>query len=346
MQDSREAGAALVNLEGGEPTLGRISSFKAFSGSSSETVSWSLDRKQCRTLAQPTLIFCDPSALPSSAGWPLRNILTYLAVRFQVKQVRVICWRSESTSRIFTVSTTSDFVTRPQAVGWEKNASGKLAPSLADLSPMLDPTKYDTARSQLPRLTRFPPRLADQAVDLNLKLMRWRILPTLDLDKVKHTRCLLLGAGTLGCYVARTLMAWGVKKITLVDSATVSFSNPVRQPLFEFQDCLRGGKPKAKAAADALQRIYPNVEAEGLHLSIPMPGHPIPSSSTEAVKEDLAMLEALIDSHDVVYLLMDSRESRWLPTLIGRAKEKVCYYRGYKAAPILPAARHERCARL
>ena len=36
--------------------------------------------------------------------------------------------------------------------------------------------------------------------------MRWRILPALDLETVAQTRCLLLGAGTLGCYVARTLM--------------------------------------------------------------------------------------------------------------------------------------------
>ena len=49
--------------------------------------------------------------------------------------------------------------------------------------------------------------------------------------------------------------AWGVRKITLVDSSTVSFSNPVRQPLFEFTDSLDGGKPKAQAAAESLKQI-------------------------------------------------------------------------------------------
>ena len=65
-------------------------------------------------------------------------------------------------------------------------------------------------------------------------------------------------AGTLGCAVARTLLGWGVRKITFLDSSKVAFSNPVRQSLYEFTDCLDGGKPKAAAAAEAVGRIFPS----------------------------------------------------------------------------------------
>jgi ubiquitin-like modifier-activating enzyme ATG7 len=54
-----------------------------------------------------------------------------------------------------------------------------------------------------------------------------------------------------------------------------------------------------------------------------MPGHPIPSGSLEQTKQDVAKLEKLVEEHDAVYLLMDSRESRWLPTVLGAAKGKV-----------------------
>ena len=101
--------------------------------------------------------------------------------------------------------------------------------------------------------------MADTAVDLNLKLMRWRILPELNLDNISKTKCLLLGAGTLGCYVGRILLAWGVRNITFVDNGKVSFSNPVRQPLFSFNDCLQGGVFKAEAAAKALREVFPGV---------------------------------------------------------------------------------------
>ena len=58
-------------------------------------------------------------------------------------------------------------------------------------------------------------------------------------------------------------------------------------------------------------------------MSIPMPGHPIAPASLEKTKSDVATLEKLVDEHDVVFLLMDSRESRWLPTVLGAAKGKV-----------------------
>ena len=54
-----------------------------------------------------------------------------------------------------------------------------------------------------------------------------------------------------------------------------------------------------------------------------MPGHPIPPASVEKTKKDIAILEKLIDEHDVIFQLMDSRESRWLPTVLGASKGKV-----------------------
>ena len=38
-----------------------------------------------------------------------------------------------------------------------------------------------------------PQHLAEQAVDLNLRLMRWRAAPSLELNKVAAAKCLLLG---------------------------------------------------------------------------------------------------------------------------------------------------------
>ena len=54
-----------------------------------------------------------------------------------------------------------------------------------------------------------------------------------------------------------------------------------------------------------------------------MPGHPVPKGQEAKVKQDVERLEKLFDEHDAVFLLMDSRESRWLPTVLGASKGKV-----------------------
>lgn len=106
-----------------------------------------------------------------------------------------------------------------------------------------------------------------------------------------------------------------------MDKGTVSFSNPVRQPLFTFTDCLNGGAPKATRASQALTEIYPGVETEGHSISVPMAGHPIMDDS--ATHADFEKLKSLIDEHDAIFLLMDTRESRWLPTVMGKAAGKI-----------------------
>ncbi|EFN52000.1 hypothetical protein CHLNCDRAFT_37099 [Chlorella variabilis] len=253
------------------------------------------------------LTVADSSSLAEHPGWPLRNLLLLAAARWGCRQLGVLCLR-ERRGRFDAAASLALAVALPDLPpgfcpaplgGWESNERGKLGPRGADLGPAMDP-----------RL------LAESAVDLNLRLMRWRAAPSLDVGAIAATRCLLLGAGTLGCSVARTLLGWGVRHITLVDNSRVAYSNPVRQSLYCFEDCLEGGKPKAAAAADALRRIFPGAVARGVQLSIPMPGHPIADGELAQARRDIAALEALVGGHDVVFLLMDTRESRWLPTLL------------------------------
>ncbi|XP_061543288.1 ubiquitin-like modifier-activating enzyme ATG7 isoform X2 [Phycodurus eques] len=262
----------------------------------------------------------DPCTLSQHPGWPLRNLLVLLASQRDAKvdTVEVLCFRDRTLQGSRSIQHSVVFQVKlpelpfdsacPKSVGWEKNAKGAMGPRMVNLSECMDPK-----------------RLAESSVDLNLKLMRWRLVPSLDLDKVVSTKCLLLGAGTLGCNVARTLMGWGVRHITFVDNAKISYSNPVRQPLYEFEDCLGGGKAKAIAAVDRLTKIFPGVNAEGLNMSIPMPGHPVNFSQATLAQaqRDVEQLEKLISVHDVVFLLMDTRESRWLPTVIAGSKRKL-----------------------
>ena len=288
------------------------------------------------------IAFADPCTLESHPGWPLRNLLLlltkYCPERLE-KGLNVMCFRqkivkgdsgspnkitvanslmlrvclnsdgekSENCSESLATILEQQFKQPPSAVGWEKNEKGTgYGPRMANLRSTMDPS-----------------HLAASSVDLNLKLMKWRLLPDLDLEKIRKTRCLLLGSGTLGCNVARCLLGWGIRHITFVDNGKVSYSNPVRQSLFTFDDCLNGGRDKALAAAEAMTKIFPAVTTKAVTLTVPMPAHTISASTEAEVKRQYNELEELIKSHDVIYLLMDTRESRWLPTVMAAHHDKL-----------------------
>ncbi len=287
------------------------------------------------------LALSDPCGIEGVAGWPMRNLIALAALWISrhcggasgEQRLRILSLRDEittvdatanatasasideppralahaSSSLVFEVVLSAELLATlasgsaalPAPVGWEKNSGGRAGPRLMDLSARLEPAA-----------------LASEAVELNLRLMRWRLMPGLDPERLTATKCLLLGAGTLGCTVARALLGWGVRHITFVDAGVVAYSNPVRQALFEFGDCIGGQTHKAPAAAAALRRIHPSVEATGHVLSIPMPGHGVSTAEMTAIREAVTTLHALIESHNVLFLLTDTRESRWLPTLI------------------------------
>ncbi|XP_064488409.1 ubiquitin-like modifier-activating enzyme ATG7 [Ornithodoros turicata] len=261
--------------------------------------------------------FSDPSTNEKHPGWPLRNLISLLAVHWgkDVSQWQLICYRRQSKhgqiscrhSLVLSVHLADFTIPDPvKYVGWERNVSGQLGPRMVNLSNSMDPV-----------------RLSESAVDLNLKLMRWRLAPSLELEYISATRCLLLGSGTLGCNVARGLMGWGVRNITFVDNSKVSYSNPVRQSLYKFEDCQGGGKHKAEAAALALKEIFPVINSKAVDLTIPMPGHSVPEKAQGSTQAQVARLEELIAEHDVIFLLLDTREARWLPTLLGAAMGKI-----------------------
>jgi len=270
----------------------------------------------------------DPCTHSRALGWNVRNLLFALQFTFHDKKInafkenrlRVLSYRHqrkpngnvanpELSSLVFTLILPpyEESQDVPKATGWERDSDNKLKTRIVNLSQAMDPV-----------------RLISSAAELNLKLMSWRQFGSLQLNVVQNTKCLLLGAGTLGCNIARNLIAWGIRHITFVDNSRVSYSNPVRQSLYILEDCLNGGAFKALAAAKRLKDVFPPLETKGIVTTIPMPGHLI--TSTEDIndtKQSVKLLEELVDTHDVIFLLTDSRESRWLPTLLCAAKRKL-----------------------
>lgn len=124
-----------------------------------------------------------------------------------------------------------------------------------------------------------------------------------------------------------------MRHITFVDNGRVGYSNPVRQSLYRFEHCLTGGQYKAECAAQSLKQVFPGMMTRGIDLRIPMPGHSVAIASDGSgggqadggTQEDVRQLVEAVKEHDVIFLLTDTRESRWLPTMLAAYHGKVLH---------------------
>jgi ubiquitin-like modifier-activating enzyme ATG7 len=168
--------------------------------------------------------------------------------------------------------------------------------------------------------------LIEEQSNLNIKLMKWRLEPSLQLIPIQNLKVLLVGSGTLGCNMGRLLSAWGIRKLGFIDYGTVSYSNLTRQSLFTLNDFnVKGeGLSKAEAAVKNMKLLIPTIDAKAYKFKIPMPGHTCSEAMLDEELKNLETLETLIKEYDVVFNVLDSREARYFPTLLSGIYNKLC----------------------
>ena len=128
----------------------------------------------------------------------------------------------------------------------------------------------------------------------------------------------------MGCCVSRVLLSWGIRSISFLDNAKLSLSNPIRQCLYTSHD-LESKQYKAVLASKSIQQINPSIKTTNMVYSILIPEN----ESVEYVHSLDFLTHFLdfclfIDKHDVVFLLTDTRESRYLPSLLCCLSNKLC----------------------
>ncbi|CAO2176726.1 unnamed protein product [Urochloa humidicola] len=285
------------------------------SSDSSASVRQLKDWKTCQGNYQKLLFgFYDHGCLSDYPGWAIRNYITFLSIRWKIEKIQFFCYRERQgkpdleQSLIGEASFPSpngwddpDHV--PDAIGWEGIKPGKKTKEMK--------AKEISIQSENPASQDEEKQL------MHLKLMGWRHFPV-NIDKLSQVRVLVLGAGALGCEVARLLMTWGVRKLTVVDSGTVAMSDLVKQSLYIDKDC---GVPKVTAIVPHLKARCPAVDVEGVQMEIPVPGHS--TSKMASVLDDCKNLQKLVAASDAVFLLTDTWESRWLPTLLCASENKI-----------------------
>ena len=80
--------------------------------------------------------------------------------------------------------------------------------------------------------------------------------------KLMDSNVIIVGMGGLGCPVAQSLIACGIRKLRIIDGDAVELSNLHRQPLYGIEDI---GKMKVHTAKERLQNLSKKALIEPVH---------------------------------------------------------------------------------
>ena len=158
------------------------------------------------------------------------------------------------------------------------------------------------------------------AADSQIKPLTW--IPAPELEKVASTSCLLLGAGTLGCYIARTLMVRRARHLFLRDHShlvhffrrgmlwsclsTLPVSHspiPSASPCLSLKTVLRGVNPRPPAQPTDWKRSIPVSYVNSLCPRVYTLTHDCPGRTWQGIS-------SRYPCPDTLYLLRRSRRRR------------------------------------
>eukprot|EP00792_Barthelona_sp_PAP020_P003766 TRINITY_DN1632_c0_g1_i1.p1 TRINITY_DN1632_c0_g1~~TRINITY_DN1632_c0_g1_i1.p1 ORF type:complete len:442 (-),score=107.93 TRINITY_DN1632_c0_g1_i1:302-1501(-) len=172
-----------------------------------------------------------------------------------------------------------------------------------------------------------------------LNVMKQRFAPLLDLNLISKQKILVIGCGTLGCNLIRTLVAWGVENFVVLDNGYVSDTNPIRQNLFTRDQI---GRKKVDCIKESLTSMVNHLCVEKHHMTIPVPGS-VQHLTYDCLLQQIETLNEIISKVDCVFLLTDSIESRWLPSILAKVNGKPLFNAALSYDALLINKQDETC---
>ena len=133
----------------------------------------------------------------------------------------------------------------------------------------------------------------------------------------------LVGAGGIGAPAIQYLAAAGIGNIRVIDDDKVTLDNLQRQVLFGTDDI---GRPKIEVAAEAVDRLNPDVDWEGIEARL----------ASDNVAELLARVDLVLDGSDnfaTRLIVSDHCTAARVPLVsaaIGRFQAQVGTFRGWE----------------